>query len=92
MERDVLYAVAVDLPNVKIFFHFWDVLGWYPICCAPGSGRSRGVLKWRVSDDYERRKVVMSVYLISERFPQLTVNQRAHSARGFRGASMVFAV
>jgi hypothetical protein len=39
-----LDRVAVDFADVEVFFHFGDVLGWDPVCCAPDSGWCRGVL------------------------------------------------
>jgi hypothetical protein len=40
----VLDAVAVDLADVEVFFHFGDVGGWDAVGCAPDSGWCCGML------------------------------------------------
>ena len=44
LEGCVLDAVAVDLPDVEIFFYFRDVVGGDAVGCAPDSGWGGGVL------------------------------------------------
>ena len=44
VEGRVLDAVAVDLTDVEVFFHFGYVARGDAVCCAPDSGRSGSVL------------------------------------------------
>ena len=45
VEGRVLDAVAVDFPDVEVFFHFGHVAGWDAVGCAPDSGRCGRMLE-----------------------------------------------
>ena len=47
VEGRVLDAVAIDLADVEVLFHFGDVAGGDAVGCAPDSGWGCGVLLGR---------------------------------------------
>lgn len=89
MKGGVLNTVSIDLSDVKVFLYFLYVGGLDVIRHAPDIVVFAGNMLTHSQISYVRS--TGSSYSVVQSFPERSLNQSHHSARGVRGSSMVLA-
>lgn len=98
VEGRVLNAVAVNLPDIEVFFHFRDVARGDAVGCAPDSWWGGCVLLLEIlwlevllgsSDSCD---ISAGAYMVCQRFPELAVDERYDAAGVFWCAAVILAI